>query len=117
MRSQLEASDHQPVSICLTDKYPNREAFRRAAEDSGHAIGFQEQPVDAAHLPADLTGFRTQFSSFHHFNPAQARAMLADACEQQQGIAVFEAAKREVVQLASSESGSPQHQCAAMQSA
>jgi hypothetical protein len=33
------------------------------------------------------------FSTFHHFGPAEARAILKDAFDQRQGIAIFEAAK------------------------
>ena len=56
-------------------------------------VEFYACPVDARHIPADLEGFRTIFSTFHHFNPEAARAMLADAVNRHQGIAVFEAAK------------------------
>jgi hypothetical protein len=45
-------------------------------------------------VPAELRGFRTIFSSFHHFDPEAARAMLADAFERREGIAVFEGATR-----------------------
>ncbi len=84
---------HESVSICLTDKYPNHDAFARAATAASETIRYEAESIDASHLPPRLTGFRTLFSSFHHFSPAQARAMLRDACEQQQGIAIFEAAK------------------------
>jgi hypothetical protein len=83
-----------PISISLTDKYPNHEAFARAGATGG--VDFCSVPVDAMHIPADLDGFRTIFSSFHHFGPNDARAMLADAVAGRQGIGVFEAAKRNV---------------------
>ena len=41
-------------------------------------------------VPESLNGFRTLFSSFHHFRPEQARAILANAMEKKQAIAVFE---------------------------
>jgi hypothetical protein len=53
-----------------------------------------EKPVDASRPPHDLTGFRTMFSSFHHFDPQDARAMLADSFDRDEGIAIFEAAER-----------------------
>jgi hypothetical protein len=34
--------------------------------------------VDATRVPDELVGFRTMFSSFHHFRPAEARAVLAE---------------------------------------
>jgi len=55
---------------------------------------FHPDPVDARAVPAALDGFRTVFTAFHHFRPAEARAILADAVAKRQGIAVFEAARR-----------------------
>ena len=87
--------------VRLTDKYPNREAFERANQQSHGAITGHLEPVDATAVPADLTGFRTMFSAFHHFRPEQARAILADAFNQRQGIAVFEAGQRNLKMLLS----------------
>jgi len=81
--------------ILLTDKYPNQGAFRQIRDATGSAIGFYSEPVDAMHIPRSLQGFRTMFSTFHHFGPVEARAILSDAFEQRQGIAIFEAAKRD----------------------
>lgn len=82
------------ASIRLTDKYPNREAFERASRESHGAITRHFEPVDARTVPAELAGFRTMFSAFHHFRPEQAQVILADAFNQRQGIAVFEAGQR-----------------------
>ena len=76
-----------PVPVLLTDKYPNRAA--RAG-----SLPFHEEPVDATAVPADLLGFRTLFTSFHHFRPPEARAILADAVHRRQGIGVFEVSRR-----------------------
>ena len=69
------------VPVILTDLYPHKGAFH-------------PDPVDARAVPPALEGFRTVFTAFHHFRPAEARAILADAVAQRQGIAVFEAARR-----------------------
>jgi hypothetical protein len=87
------AEEQYPVSVRLTDKYPNQRAFERANGDSFHTITAHPHPVDALHLPRELTGFRTIFSSFHHFHPEEARAILADTFERREGIGVFEAAE------------------------
>ncbi len=79
------------VSVCLTDKYPHRAACGRPLNED---IRYSPEPVDATRVPAELTGFRTMFMAFHHFAPGQARAVLADAVRQRQGIAVFEATQR-----------------------
>ena len=77
------------VSVCLTDKYPNLEAFGRSSRLTDQAISYCAQPVDATRVPSELAGFRTIFTAFHHFRPEQACAVLADAVRQRQGIAVF----------------------------
>jgi len=56
-----------------------------------------EDPVDAADVPGDLTGFRTLFTSFHHFDSGQARRVLADAQRSGEGIAVFEFTERNLL--------------------
>lgn len=80
--------------VHLTDKYPNRTAFERANRQSQGAITGHLAPVDATSVPADLTGFRTMFTAFHHFDPEAARAILADAFNHRQSIGVFEAGQR-----------------------
>ena len=88
-----------PLEIYLTDKYPNCAAFLRARSESGSKIDFHKDPVDALRIPAGLDGFRTFFSSFHHFPPEEARAILRDAVESRQGIAVFEATRRDLLAM------------------
>lgn len=78
------------VTVVLTDKYPNRAALERVAAGSGGRIEFSLDSVDAQQVPATLVGFRTMFTSFHHFRPASARAILEDAVRARQGIGVFE---------------------------
>ncbi len=78
------------VPICLSDHNPNVEALERVRRLSGDSIAYHAEPVDATQVPAELTGFRTMFSAFHHLRPDQARAALADAAAKGQGIAVFD---------------------------
>ncbi len=88
-----------PLQICLTDKYPNAEAFERARIDSNGSIQFYKDPVDAAAIPAELKGFRTLFTSFHHFGPREARSILQDAVDQGEGIGVFEVPQRHLLTI------------------
>lgn len=81
------------VPVVLTDKYPNRLA------QSG-SLPFHPVPVDATAVPAGLRGFRTVFTAFHHFRPPEARAILADAVRQGQGIGVFEISRRAPLEMA-----------------
>lgn len=59
-------------------------------------MDFYPASVDALAIPCELNGFRTIFSTFHHFDPAAAHAILADAVKQRQGVAVFEMAKCDI---------------------
>src|SRR5262249_51972442 len=78
------------IPVCLTDHDPNLEAFAWARRQSGMALTYCSEPVDATQVPTALRGFRTMFSAFHHLRPEQARATLADAVAKQQGIGVFD---------------------------
>ena len=88
-----------PVTVCLSDKYPNLEAFQRSSRMSNGAITYHPQPVDATRVPAELPAFRTMFTAFHHFTPSQGRAILKDAVQQRQGIGIFEATERSILAL------------------
>jgi hypothetical protein len=81
-------------SICLTDKFPNLGAFKNVKATSANGIDFYGSSVDAMKVPIELDGFRTMFSSFHHFPPAQARAILRNAVDARQGIGIFEITSR-----------------------
>ena len=78
------------LPVILTDKFPNFEAFRLLKQGSNGGIDFAAKPVDATNVPPELTGLRTIFSAFHHFNKAQARLVLQDAVTALQPIAVFD---------------------------
>ena len=90
---RLQSAADPTLHICLTDKYPNHQAFERASLDS--TFSYESRSIDAAHVPADLPGIRTIFSTFHHFNHLEARNILADAFHQQRAIAIFELANPE----------------------
>jgi len=93
-----EAFEREGVSVdvCLTDKHPNVSATKPLRGADACVIHFRAEPVDATDIPASLAGFRTMFTSFHHFRPAEARAILQDAAKKQQGIGVFEIPRRSV---------------------
>jgi len=86
----LEKIGDQSLVITLTDKFPDLQAFEAAAKNSRGRIRFLPEPVDAAALPAGLNGFRTMFTSFHHFRPEAALGLIKDAVAQNQGIGIFE---------------------------
>ena len=80
-----------PVTIILTDKYPNPGAVQRWTGNAQLGITYLAEPVDATHVPPHLAGMRTLFEGFHHFRPAQARSILQDAFDNRVPIGVFEA--------------------------
>jgi hypothetical protein len=102
LSSTLDRDFRLPIRVCLTDKYPNRDAFEevrarcRLQSGSRSDLDFVPVSIDATQVPPELRGFRTIFSSFHHFGPRDAREILHDAVQSDEGIGVFELAKREV---------------------
>jgi hypothetical protein len=87
---RLQKNSPTSVQILLTDKYPNLAAFQSAGAASQNHITFHSAPVDATKVPPELHGFRTMFTSFHHFQPEEARAVLQNAVDARQGIGIFE---------------------------
>lgn len=90
----LASLGSRPSSVTLTDLFPNRTAFRAAVDAGGGVVAVVEEPVDATNVPEGLTGFRTVFTSFHHFPPRQARQILDSASAAGEGIAIFEFTER-----------------------
>lgn len=82
--------------VALTDKFPNLAAFEDAQSRAEMSIGFCHNSVDALKVPAELGGFRTIFSAFHHFAPAEARAIIQNTVDAKQGIGIFEITRRTV---------------------
>ncbi len=89
------------LQVTLTDKYPNRDAWQTLQQDFPQAVQIAPGPVDALAVPPTLPGFRTLFGALHHFPPAAARALLADAVRQRQGIAAFDFGHRQPLALLS----------------
>lgn len=94
LRSRLQTSDGALVPITLTDLFPNQQALRAAQATAPAQIDFVESPVDATNVPATLQGLRTLFTTFHHFEPPAAQAILQDAVSAGQAIAIFEQTRR-----------------------
>lgn len=90
----LEQDAGRAYPVVMTDKFPSQTARDRVAARHLPGLTYVERSVDAAAVPADLTGFRTIFNCFHQFTAEQARDVLKDAVRQRQGIAVFELTER-----------------------
>lgn len=99
LREHLDKTDKQDVTITLTDKYPNLDAFQNLeSRFPGKIIGCKES-LDATKLPAEFKGMRTFFSSFHHFSPDFAVKILQDAVNNGAPIGIFESTQRQPVDI------------------
>lgn len=87
------------VQVTLTDKYPNLQAFEYIKTETRGAIDYVATPLDAARVPESLKGFRTIFSSFHHFSPSTAKSILQDAVNERVPIGIFEGAEKRVLAI------------------
>ena len=88
------AEDGRKVTATLTDFYPNTEALQHAARNSGGAVEFVPESVDATAVPPALRGLRTLFNALHHFRPEQARSILQNAVDAGQPICAIELVSR-----------------------
>jgi hypothetical protein len=94
LNSEL-TKDIPNLKITLTDYYPNISAFKFTKKKADN-FEFVEKPVDARNVPAELNGLRTQFLSFHHFRPDDAKQILQNAINSNRSIAIFEAQERSI---------------------
>jgi hypothetical protein len=87
------------VRIILTDKFPNAQAFSRLAARYPEGISFQPDAVDATNVPRGLTGLRTDFNAFHHFDPRSGHAVLESAVAARQPIGIYEIPERRLMMM------------------
>ena len=96
---RLLAREGAAPAVMLTDRFPNRRALERMRAVTAGALDFHPAPVDAMAVPPHLAGFRTLFTSLHHFRPTAARAILGDAVRRGEGVAAFEITRRDPLSL------------------
>jgi hypothetical protein len=83
-------ASHSLLTVLLTDKFPSSALAGRLSP----GVSCVNYSVDAARVPENLRGFRTIFSSFHHFPDAVARDVLGDAVRCGDGFAMAEVTSR-----------------------
>ena len=81
-------AEHSPLRAVLTDKFPSPLLKLKLGGDL--LATSADFSVDAARVPECLPGFRTMFSSFHHFPDAVAVEVLRDAVRCGVGFATAE---------------------------
>lgn len=94
LRSELDSVGQGAVRVVLTDWFPNLRAFEHLRSEAPSSFEYSATPVSAMRVDERLAGFRTLFSSFHHFRPDEAARILADAVAKRQGIAIAESTQR-----------------------
>ena len=92
----LDVIAHLPkeTRVTLTDIFPDQD-FK--SKDS--RIRYEQTPIDATNVPANLKGIRVMYTAFHHFAPEAALALLKNAVESRQPIAIFESTERSLLGL------------------
>ena len=95
LKTHLKVNNPQ-LKITFSDYYPNISAFERAVKQDPETFSYIAEPVDACDVPETAKGFRTQFLSFHHFKPADAKRILQNAIDAQVPIGIFEGQVRDV---------------------
>ncbi len=90
-------AENKDLKIILTDYFPNISAFQQTVNLGSANFEFVEESIDACNVPKNLKGLRTQFLSFHHFQPAKAKLILQNAVENNSPIAIFEAQERSAI--------------------
>lgn len=92
--SKLDRITGRKHKVIQSDKFPNLESLEYVKKKSGGRIEFCEKSVDAMNVPKELDGFRTIYSSFHHFDKNSAVKVLQNAVDCNSPIGIFEAAER-----------------------
>ena len=87
------------LRVTLTDLYPNVDALAHMAAAAPDALRVDPRSIDARAVPEDLGGRRTQFVSFHHFQPDDAQRILQNAVDAGKPILIVEVLRRDVPHL------------------
>ena len=96
---ELLERENLPVSVLLTDKFPDTKTIKRLRQNPTSSITYFESPVDATKVPHHLSGLRTLFTCFHHFKPTEARLILMNAVADKAPIAIFEFTERKMANI------------------
>jgi len=92
----LHENSKEKISITLSDKFPNNNAYKHLKEKSNGEIDFKEFSVDATDVPKDIKGFRTMFSAVHHFSPYTIKAVLKNSVDNNSGIGLFDGGDKNI---------------------
>ena len=92
-------SSDPPVSLILTDKYPNPNTVSQFNAEAFPHTRYLVKPVDARDLNQTPSGLKTMIASFHHMHPKTARAILESAAQNKQPLLIYELAQNNIPTL------------------
>lgn len=92
--NELDKQAGKKYKITQSDKFPNIKSLEYVKQKTNGRIGYIEKSIDAMNVPIDLPGFRTIFSSFHHFKKVDAVKVLQNAVDCNSPIGIFDGAER-----------------------
>ncbi|MFA5327669.1 MAG: hypothetical protein WC384_07765 [Prolixibacteraceae bacterium] len=95
----LKDSFDAEIKITLSDLFPNDPTYDYLFQKTQGGISYINIPVDATSVPPEFKGFRTIFSGFHHFDQEKAKAVLKNALESRQGIAIFDGGNKSFLMI------------------
>ncbi|MFT7343599.1 MAG: hypothetical protein ACI9XP_000173 [Lentimonas sp.] len=91
--------NRKDLKVELSDFYPNHPALERMVSKDPSVFSYSQESINALDVPKEKEGFRTQFLSFHHFKPENAKQIIQNAVDAKKGIAIFEAQERDISHL------------------
>ncbi len=94
--TMLEKRHALTVAATLTDLHPDLARLRWLASQH-ERVDIEETPVSAEKV--GRPGFRVMNNAFHHLDEDTARAVLRDAYESREGIAIFEGVGRHAAMM------------------
>ena len=92
----LHKNSVKNISITLSDKFPNINAYLHIKQKSHDKIDFKDFSVDANDVPKDIKGFRTMFSAAHHFSPESIKSILKNSVDNNRGIGIFDGGDKNI---------------------
>lgn len=84
------------VSYTLSDKFPNRAAYKKLKTTSNGIIDFKSESLDILNDIIITEGIRTLFTAIHHFKPEEVRLILNNAIIDRAPIAIFDGGNKHI---------------------
>ncbi len=96
VQENMQQKYAQKISFILTDIFPNKPAYEFIKHKAQGSISYFPLPLNATNVDITLTGTRTIFSSFHHFDSVQAKLVLEDAVAAGEAIGIFDGGDKNI---------------------